>query len=186
MLTVEEFLTHRSAIERSELVRGEVHVMTPAMGPHGVVVDNVYYAVSVHVRQHRLGRCFGDGTGFELPHLDNTVRSPDVSFVRADRLPAGGIATGWLKLAPDLVVEVLSPSETATELAEKIADYHAAGTIVIWVIDPATRVVRVNTRSSPDRWLRADDSIDGGDVLPGFVWPVKLFFEGLAPPDLRP
>ena len=147
------------------------------------MVDNVNYAISVHVRRHHLGRCFGDGTGFELPHLANTVRSPDVSFVRADQLPLGGIATGWLKLAPDLVVEVLSPSETETQLAEKIADYHAAGTRLIWAIDPTKRVARVISRSSPDQWLSVDDTIDGGDVLPGFVWPVGLFFEGLAVAD---
>jgi len=124
---------------------------------------------------------FGDGAGFELVKLPRTVRVPDVSFVRAERLPAGGIGRGLLKMAPDLVVEVLSPSESASELEEKLDDYRAAGTPMIWVIDPERRTVTIVSGDAPVRWLRVHDTLAGGDVIPGFSCLTAELFEGLAP-----
>jgi Uma2 family endonuclease len=131
ILSADEFLAHPDANERTELVRGRIRMMTPASAPHGLVSGNVFSLLSAHVRQHRLGTCFADSTGYALPNLPNTVRAPDASFVRADRLPAEGISGGFLKLAPDLAVEVLSPSESESDLAEKLADYRIAGTALI-------------------------------------------------------
>ena len=185
LLTADEFLTHPAARERSELVRGAIRMMTPASGAHGIVSGNVFLALSNYVRANRLGRCFTDGTGFALPGLPNTVRSPDAAFVRADRLPPGGLpsASGYLPLAPDLAVEVLSPSETASDLYEKLEDYRAAGAPLVWVVDPAKRRVSVYAADAPVRWLREADTLDGGSVLPGFTCPVAELFDGLAPPD---
>ncbi|MGH7678876.1 MAG: Uma2 family endonuclease [Gemmatimonadaceae bacterium] len=109
-----------------------------------------------------------------------TVRSPDGAFIRAERLPPGGLAAGFVKLAPDLAIEVLSPSESASELEEKLDDYIAAGMPLIWVIDPDRRTVMIVSPGAPLRWLRTGDSLDGGDVLPGFVCLVSDLFEGLA------
>ena len=83
-------------------------------------------------------------------------------------------------MAPDLAVEVLSPSERASELEEKLDDYRAAGTPLIWVIDPDRRTVMIVSRAAPLRWIRAQDTLDGGDVLPGFQCRVAELFEGLA------
>jgi len=108
------------------------------------------------------------------------VRVPDGSFVRGDRLPVGGVRPGILKLAPDLALEVLSPGETASELEEKLDDYTAAGTLLIWVIDPNRRTVMVLTADAPVRWLREGDSLDGGTVVSGFSYPVSQIFDGIA------
>lgn len=188
LLTADEFLAHPAARERSELVRGVIRMMTPASAPHGIVSGNVYGLLWTFVREHRLGRCFTDGTGFALPGLPNTVRSPDAAFVRADRLPAAGVRTssGFLPLAPDLAVEVLSPSETASDLDEKLADYLTAGTPFVWVIDPARRRVSIVAADAPVRWLREGDTLDGGTVLPGFSCAVAELFDGLAPLDAEP
>ncbi|MGH7620125.1 MAG: Uma2 family endonuclease, partial [Gemmatimonadaceae bacterium] len=133
-VTPEEFLTHPAAAGASELVRGEVRVMTPAGGAHGVIAAAVFRALDAFVEANALGMCFADNTGFRLPGLDDTVRSPDAAFVRADRLPASGIGTGWMDVAPDLVVEIISPNETTADLESKLSDYRSAGTVLVWVI----------------------------------------------------
>jgi Uma2 family endonuclease len=180
LLTVDEFLTYPARGERWELVAGVLRVMAPAGGAHGAVSGAVFAALVTFVEARRLGMCFPDGTGFVLPGLPSTVRSPDVAFVRAERLPPGGIEQGFLALAPDLVVEVLSPSETASDLEEKLRDYRAAGTRLVWVIDPEKRLVSVRAAEAPERWLGEGESLDGGAVLPGFSLPVATLFERLA------
>ena len=180
ILSADEFLLHPAANERTELVRGHIRMMTPASAGHGLVSATVLRLLSTYVWQHRLGVCFADSTGYTLPNLPNTVRAPDASFVRANRLPPDGVTGGFLQLAPDLVVEVLSPSESDADLTEKLADYRVAGTPLVWVIDPARRTVTViSTHESTT--LGADDTLTGGDVVPGFVCGVAELFAGLAP-----
>lgn len=193
LLSADDFLAiPRLDDVRQELVRGEVRSMTPAGGSHGTVGANLYDALMPFVRSRRLGRCFFDGTGFLLPlppelqrrsrdgRPRDTVRSPDVAFVRADRVPAGGFGPGWVRLAPDFAVEVLSPNETASDTEEKLADYRAAGTPLVWVVDPAKRLVTVYAADAPTRWFRMGDTLDGGSVLPGFTLLVDALFEDVA------
>ena len=147
---------------------------------HGAVVGVIFAALNASVEAGRLGLCFPDNTGVLLPGLGDTVRSPDVAFVRASRLPADGIGSGWISVAPDLVVEVLSPSETAEELEDKLRDYHAAGTELMWVVDPVARVVNVRSADALERTLSEAETLDGGDVLPGFAIPAARLFDRLA------
>jgi Uma2 family endonuclease len=179
-MTVDEFSEYNFPEGKVELVRGEPRVMPPAWAPHGWVESNLLGLLLPFVARHHLGRVFADGLGYELIALPHTVRNPDVSFVRADRLPAEGLRRGFLKMAPDLTVEVLSPSETASDLEEKLDDYRAAGTPLIWVIDPDRRTVMIVSGDAPLRWIRADETLDGGDVVPGFRCRVAELFEGLA------
>lgn len=180
IMTVEEFLLTPDDDQKAELVRGELRVTPPAGGPHGVAASNLVIMLGVHARQHGLGRAFGDGVGYELVQLPHTVRVPDASFVRADRLPPDGVSQGLLKFAPDLAVEVLSPSETASRLEEKLDDYLVAGTPLVWVLDPVRRTVMVISDDAPVRWLREGDTLDGGSVIAGFACPVADIFEGIA------
>ena len=179
-MTVEEFLAHSIPDAKAELVHGELRVSPPAGGPHGAAAANFLGLLWSYVKARRLGRIFGDSTGYELVQLPQTVRVPDTSFVRADRLPTTGVEPGLMRLAPDLAVEVLSPSETASELEEKLHDYLAAGTRMIWIADPARRTVMVVPIDSPVRWLHEGDVLDGGAVIPGFSCPVTEIFEGIA------
>ena len=187
-LTVEEYLVHPASRERTELVRGEIRPRTPSLSPannaHNTVAENLARALAPVVGRDRLGRIFGNDTGFRLPipgDRFDTLRAPDVAFVSAGRLPAGGIPLrGFLRLAPDLAVEVLSPDQTAAEMDERMADYLAAGTRLFWVIDPFRRTVAVYSREAPVRWAREGDLLDGGDVVPGFTTPVAELFDGLA------
>jgi Uma2 family endonuclease len=180
LMTPDEFLVHPLEDMRAELVRGELGVTPPAGGPHGRATANLVFLLMVHARARGLGSVFVDGVGYELVQLPRTVRVPDASFVAAGRLPAAGIVPGLLKLAPDLAVEVLSPSETASELAEKLDDYRMCGTPLIWVIDPVRRSVAVYASNAPVRWLHEADTLDGGEIIPGFACRVAEIFQGIA------
>ena len=181
LMTADEFLLCDVPDGKAELVRGELRVTPPAGGPHATVQSNLFARLASYVNQHRLGRVFGDGTGYELIQLPRTVRVPDLSFVRADRLPAGGIGPGLFKWAPDLAVEVLSPSESASELQEKLDDLQVGGARLIWVADPRRGTVTVHDGDAPVRTLRGDESLDGGAVVPGFSCRIGDVFEGIAP-----
>ena len=154
--------------------------MTPAGGAHGAIAGTIFAAVNAFVEAQTLGVCFPDNTGFALPGLTDTVRSPDMAFVRASALPQGGIGSGWIVAAPDLVVEVVSRSETPEELEGKLRDYRAAGTALIWVIDPDRRTVRVLAAGQPEAILTQSDELTGGQVLPGFSLRVARLFARLA------
>ena len=179
-VTADAFLTHSAASGASELVRGDVRVMTPASGSHGVVAGTIVAALNAFVESRELGMCFPDNTGFLLPGLGDTVRSPDVAFVRAERLPAEGIGWDWLTVAPDLVVEILSPSETASALEEKLHDYRVSGTRLIWIVDPVRRAVFIRSAEAAERRVLEGDVLDATDVLPGFSMPVERLFARLA------
>jgi len=179
-MTVEEFLACLAPEGKAELVRGELRVTPPAGAPHGVAAVNLVFMLLSHVRRHGIGRVFADGFGYELIRLPRTVRVPDASFVRGERLPPEGIGPGLLKLAPDLAIEVLSPSESASELEEKLDDYLFSGTQLIWVVDPVRRTVMIIAADAPVRWLREGDTLDGGAVVCGFTCPVSDIFEGIA------
>jgi Uma2 family endonuclease len=133
------------------------------------------------VDEHDLGLMNGSQGSYQIfPDEPKKVRIPDVSFTRRDRLPAMGPADGHGKVAPDLVVEVVSPNDTATELDEKIEDFLAAGVPLIWVPNPETRTVQIHRRDGTSARLRTGDTLDGEDILPGFRCDVARLFEGIA------
>ncbi|MBA3415656.1 MAG: Uma2 family endonuclease [Chloroflexia bacterium] len=158
---------------RYELIRGELQRMAPDNVDHGLYGDNIQFPLSRFVRQHRLGRVMGN-VGFTLESDPDTVLGPDVSFVRADRLPARG-GCAFPRIPPDLAVEVLSPSNSASEIGRKLAIYLAAGVRLVWVIDSETRTVAVHSPAGVTL-LGEGDTLDGGDVLPGFSIPVADLF----------
>ena len=116
VMTAEEFLAYPLPDAKGELVRGELRVTPPGGGPHGRAATNLVLLLGKHLERSLVGQVFA-GVGYELLKLPRTVRVPDASFVRSDRLPREGIGPGLLKLAPDIAIEVLSPSETAREKA---------------------------------------------------------------------
>jgi Uma2 family endonuclease len=175
LLTADEFL-HSATSKHAELVRGEV-VEVPGPGSeHGGVTSELVWRLVEVVRPRRLGRVLVE-SGFRLFRDPDTVRGPDVSFVAADRIPAGGLPRGYLEGAPTLAVEVLSPSNTAAAIAEKVAEYLAAGAEAVWVMDPRRRAVTVHQRGATVRDLGADDVLTGQPFLPDFRVRVGDLFE---------
>jgi len=161
---------------RYELVKGKLYEMPPAGGRHGSIAMTMGSLLSNYVRANRLGHVFAAETGFILRREPDTVRAPDASFVAKDRLPPGELPTGYIELAPDLAVEVVSPSETTSDVQEKASSWLKAGTKLVWTIDPATGIVTVYSSTGDVQRLSEEDNLDGGDVLPGFVCSIHELF----------
>ena len=158
-------------------------VNPPGEGPQGVAKANLCQRLMTYVIPLKVGQVFGS-VGYELPQLPRTVRAPDASFVRADRFPPNGIGPGLFKFAPDVAIEVLSPSDTASEMFEMIDDYLVAGTSLVWVVDPVRRTVMIVSRNHPLALLHEGDTLNGGEVLPEFSCDVSDIFYRIAR-DLR-
>ena len=128
--------------------------------------------------RHQLGFVLGaDGMARLAPGL---VRIPDVSFISWRRFPNRRVPlTPMLDLAPDLAVEVLSPSNTVAEMNRKLQDYFAAGVRLVWYVDPVARTIQVFTAVDQIRLLREDEKVTGDPVLPGFALPLRDLFTEL-------
>jgi Uma2 family endonuclease len=155
---------------RHELVEGTLRTMTPAGGEHGRIGARLLVRVGVFVESRRLGDVFTAETGFWTRRDPDTVRAPDVAFVRSERVPETRVP-GFVPVVPDLVAEVVSPNDRAVEVASKALAWLDAGVRLVWVVDPENRTVTVH---GPDgvRVLRGADVLDGADVLPSFALPL--------------
>jgi Uma2 family endonuclease len=160
-----------------ELVRGEVRRMTPAGFRHGAVAAQIVFLLQSFVKPRGLGVVGTAETGFVLARGPDTVRAPDVWFVARDRIPAEPSSEGFGQLAPDLAVEVMSPSDRPDDVQGKILEYFAAGTRAVWVAFPRTRTVTVYRAPQSIRLLSPEESLSGEDVVPGFSCRVAELFE---------
>jgi Uma2 family endonuclease len=175
LLTAEELFRLSTTGRRYELVKGELFEMPPAGGRHGNVVIQIGGMLNAYVRANQLGAVFAAETGFILRRNPDTVRAPDASFVSKERLPAGELPIGFMEMAPDLAVEVVSPSDTAREVREKVEDWLRAGTRLVWTI-PATRSVIVYRSLDDFQELSERDDLDGSQVVPGFTCHIRDLF----------
>ena len=179
-LTIEAFAQLSDEPWRAELVRGCVIREPPAGFEHGRLTARIASLLDQHVREHGLGVVLGAETGFVLSDDPPTVRAPDVAFVSVDRLPPPEEMEGFAAGAPDLAVEVVSPSNTASDLQAKVMDYLAAGCSLVWVIDPRTRSVTAYHSSRDIQLLRENDVLDAGEVLPRFALALAELFDDTA------
>jgi Uma2 family endonuclease len=161
---------------RYELVKGELRKMSPSGSEHGATIVNITVLLAQDVRARKLGVCFGAETGFKLASDPDTVRAPDVAFIRSERIPETGLPKKFWPGAPDLAVEVLSPGDTRREVDEKVEDWLEAGVLAVWVINPKQRVVTVYRSVKDATRLSEGDELDGGDVVPGFRCKVSEIF----------
>jgi Uma2 family endonuclease len=179
LLTAKDLLSLPDPDLPHELVRGVLRRVMPAAGSHGLVVGEATVILGQHVRAQGLGRLFTEATGFILARDPDTLLCPDIAFIASERLAAALLGQPFPELAPDLVVEVLSPSDRRAAVQAKVGEYLAAGVRAVWVLDPATRTVRVHPRGGTERLLSEHDVLDGGHVVPGFRCPVAMLFECL-------
>jgi Uma2 family endonuclease len=167
LLTAEELLQTNIPNKRTELVRGRLVVHEPPGGRHGNVTANLGARIWSHVDLTDAGVVFVGDTGFTLARNPDTVRGPDIAFVRKERLPPSIPAT-YLELAPDLVVEVLSHHDRPGETLAKVGDWLDAGARLVWVIDPERRLARIYRPDGTESVRNEGDALVGEDVLPGF------------------
>lgn len=163
--------------KRYELRQGELIQMSPANPKHGKITIRFGGRLADYVYANDLGEVLGGDPGFTLQRGPDTVRAPDIAFIRKDRVPPGGLTEdGFWDGAPDLAVEIVSPGDSARDIREKIDEYLAAGGRLVWVMYPRTRRVTVHRANGTVSELSADDTLVGEDVVPGFSWPVAEVF----------
>ena len=175
LMTAEELLNMREDRQRYELVRGALR-KRPLMGH----LDS-YYALNVgselfmHVEANRLGRAYSSNTGFLLERDPDYVLAPDASFVRQERVETATEERGYFPGAPDFVAEVISPSDRYSDVEDKVAEWLNAGVRMVVVVKPRDRTVRVHTPVSVIT-LTESDTLDGGEVVPGWRLPIADIF----------
>jgi Uma2 family endonuclease len=179
LVTADELLRLPEDGWRYELVEGRLVRMTPAGIRHGEIVLLLGGAVLDLVRKHDLGRVVGAEAGFRLspPGAPDTVLAPDVAFVRAGRIePAAPEWEKFPRLAPDLVVEIASPSQGHAVMQAKVERWLEAGVRLVWTVFPDARTVEVRRGGGPVSTVGPGEELEGEDVLPGFVYPVAELF----------
>ncbi|PDW04468.1 Uma2 family endonuclease [Candidatus Viridilinea mediisalina] len=174
-LTAEAFAALPESSLRQELVFGEVVETMPPGGIHGAIAA-LCAAFLIQWNRKAARGVVGVESGFRLSQNPDTVRSPDCSYVQASRVPAEGVPEGFWPIPPDLAVEVVSPSDNAEELQQKVQEYLAAGSALVWVVYPRTRQVIAHTPDGLARSFGAEDTLSHAQVLPGFSLVVKELF----------
>ena len=176
-LVVEDLYEIRDDGFHYELVHGLMVSEPLPGGRHGMVAALVAEELSRFARRHRLGVALTCDTGFILHRSPDTVRGPDVAFIKRERYEALEDPSKAIPGPPDLAVEVLSPHNRPSDIHGKVADYLAAGTPVVWIVDPASEQVSVYRTLLHPSLLGADDELTAEEVLPGFRLRVGALFE---------
>lgn len=176
LLTAADLLRMPDDGWRYELRQGVLIRMSPTCGPHGRVGMRLARRLADHVEDRDLGVVYMAETGFRLSSDPDTVHAPDISFVRADRIGPEGEPEGFFPGPPDLAVEVTSPSDTADEISEKIAEYLAAGCLLVVVMYLRRRQIGVYRPDGSALFLNPGDTLVLDPVVPGFACPVAELF----------
>ena len=169
-MTLEEFLA--SDLEGYEYAKGKLIPMAPTTMQHGEISMNLSFLLGLPVRENQLGRVYPADTDFKL---GNRLVKPDVAFVSTARLPENRDQAS--PIAPDLAVEVVSPSDAFRRVVRKALDYLEDGTKMVWIVEPTSQTVRVYRSETPIRVFGINDTLTGEDVVEGFSCQVAQLFE---------
>ncbi len=172
-----EFERLAGTLGPAELVDGEIVEMSPGGYTHSSVTGNIYYLLREFATKNRLGRVLTNEVGIHVQQSPARSRGADIAFISYRTLPAGAAPTGFLTFPPDLIVEVLGDKDSISKLREKIDDYLRFGVRMVWIADPRTRSVTLVPLGEPETVVRKNESLDGGDFLPGFSLPVARLFD---------
>lgn len=175
LMTAEDLLRLPDDGCRYELLDGELLEMSPAGFRHNRILVEIAFYLRSHVRSANIGAISAGDTGVVLRRNPDRVRAPDICFIAAHRVPKGDASVGFLEIVPDLVVEIVSPSDTATQVQQKTEEWLQAGARLVWTVYPETRTV-VSQTIETIRLLHDTDTLTGEPVLPGFSVPVAALF----------
>ncbi len=180
-LSVEDFLEIANRPEyadcRVELVEGEIVTMSTVRSVHAEIEAHLIIKVGGYIHQHRLGRIYSGDAGFVLernPDGRDTVRGLDIAFISRAKAPEP-LPNTWVEVAPDLAIEIMSPSNTVGDTNLKIDQLLRAGCPQVWIVHPDLRRVDVHSLAGM-RVYREGDMLSGGDILPGFELAVSDIF----------
>jgi Uma2 family endonuclease len=176
LLTVDELEALGPNYQWYELIDGVLRERGTMGGRHGEIGGAIFWRLGATVFERHLGRVYTSDTRFIIARDPETVLIPDISFVRTDRLPPTQDREGPMPLAPDLVVEIVSPNDRYNDVVEKIEKYQTAGVPLVWLVVPRRRTVMVYATGQEPRTLTEADTLDGGNVVPGFQMPVAEMF----------
>jgi len=171
LMTADEFLMVNIPDKRVDLVRGVLVVREPPGYQHAHTLARLTGALINYVDTHNLGHVLAGDPGFKIATNPDTVRGPDIAFIRRERVPDPP-PQGFAALAPDLIVEVRSPTDRPGDILGKVGDWLSSGTRLVWVIDPARRVAHVYRQDETQATIGPNDALDGEDMLPGFSCPL--------------
>lgn len=175
-ITADELLAMPDDGNRYELVKGELIRMAPAGYEHGVRTVELTAALHRHIKAHNLGVVCAAETGFLISQEPDTVRAPDIAFITRERVEkAGTIKSYWIG-APNLAVEVTSPGDTVRQVEEKVAEWLDAGAQIVWVVSPKLHTVTVYRSLTDIVTLTEKDTLDGGNIVPGFQIKIAEIF----------
>lgn len=167
LITAEELYSTVTDVN-CELVRGEIVEMPSPGAIHGKLAGRMAFLLIQHVTPRKLGEVLTNDSGFVLKRNPDTVRGPDVAFIRADRVPADGLPDSHFPGPPDLAMEVLSPSEGAFLLEDKIAEYLEAGCKLVVVLNPKRRTATLYRPNQQPHVLKGGETLDLSEVVEGF------------------
>ena len=177
LLTADDLLRLDAQGVRGELIRGALTKTTPAGREHGQIVMNLGAELRNFVKPRKLGTVVGSDSGVWLERDPDTVREPDIAFFSAAKIPLDADIPGYAEVVPDLVVEVVSPSDSRAAVNDKALMWLRYGARLVWVVHPDARVVDVHREGHPVAALGVQHALDGLDALPGFSCPVREIFE---------
>jgi len=171
-VTALELAAMPSCGPRYELVEGQLRMMPPAGVRHGWIAMRIGALLQNHVFENDLGAVFAAETGFLIQTDPDTVRAPDVAFLSNERLEQVATLDGYLPVAPDLAIEIVSPNDSSSEVEGKANMWLQAGAKMVLVVDPAQRTIRVYREVSTIVVLQSDELLDAKDVVPG--WEIRV------------
>ena len=162
---------------RYELINGSLKMMSPAGAEHGKIAGRIYVRLASHVEQNELGTTYAAETGFRISDSPDTVRAPDAAFISQRRLASLESTRGYLPLAPDLVVEVISPSDSFSAVEQKAQQWIEAGCLLVLVADPENVLLRAYTGDGQVRDFHEGQTFAAKKACPGWKLDVNDAFD---------
>jgi Uma2 family endonuclease len=175
--TAEQLLSARHEESRLELVKGDLIVMSPASSEHGRIASRILIRLGTHVETNDLGETFAAETGFLIESDPDTVRAPDAAFVSYERMSEVDQSVAYLPLAPELVVEVISPNDSSSDVEAKAEQWLGAGSMIVLVADPKNETFRIYRSKSEIQVLHSGETFSSGSVCQNWQLSVNDVFK---------
>ena len=176
LLTADDLLRLSGQGVRGELVRGVLHETMASGHRHGKIVVNIVMELNNFAKPRKLGTLVASDSGVWLERNPDTVREPDVAFTSVEKIPLDAEIDGYAEVVPDLVVEIVSPSDSRRWARDRAQMWLGHGAPLVWIVHPDTRTIDVYRPGAAVTTLQEDDSLDGLQVLPGFTCLVSSVF----------